>query len=990
MNERELESVFHHGGTRGVPFDLLMPSRVQSILLVSSLYDSFTLKEHGDLSESLLSEFLALDMRGAPRVVRVSTAEQALRRLESDNYQLVITTLRVGKMSLSAFRQAIDARRPGLPVLVLAYNERDLARLSPRYWRFELDRPYIWLGDVGLMLAMIKYVEDRLNVRHDTWLADVQSVILVEDSVRFYSAFMPMLYRELVAQNKRALADGLNREQRLLRRRVRPKVLLTTSFDEALELYQRYESNVLGIITDVRYRRGSRVSPDSGIALARLAKEHNPDLPVLVMSSNADNGPRAWELGASFAHKRSPDLLQQVRSFLLANLGFGDFVFRLPSGHPVAEAHDLKGFVACLRNIPDASLLYHAAKNHLSTWLMARSEVELARSLRPQKAEDFESAAGLRAHLIEQIDATRRARRRGVVADFSVDSFDADSGFVRAHEGSMGGKGRGLAFVHTLIDAPQVRDQFPGVKIFVPPTTVLGTSAFDEFIVGNGLKALAFGNASDAEITAGFLDKPLPRSVIDVLDAIVRNLRYPLAVRSSSLLEDAYFQPFAGVYHTFMLANSHPDIEVRRRELEDAVKRVYASTFFADAKAYMQGTTWRIEEEKMAVAIQQLVGRKHGDHFYPDVSGVARSVDFYPMPSTRPEDGVACLALGLGRTVAEGRRCVRFSPAEPRRLYQFHSTRATLDSAQRRFYALSLNDTLGAADVVSLQLEDAKTHGTLRAVASTYSPNNDRITPGVGRQGIPLVTMSGVLGGRIIALPEVIQFLLKLAHTGLNGPAEIEFAVNLGDGTEDNPHQVGFLQIRPIVLGSNDGGGSVSEVLDQEAVVKSDKALGHGREVDIRDVVYLPPQTFDRAKTPEIAHQVGRINARLRDRQRPYVLIGPGRWGSKDRWLGVPVGWSQINGARCIVETDMADIPVTPSQGSHFFQNMTSLGISYFTVNFGGAGGHVDYDWLDALEATEQTEYVRHVTLDDPLEVFVDARLHHGVVLKPGRSLAPG
>jgi len=979
MNDRELETLIGRGKTRRVPFDLLMPNRVNSILLVASLYDSFAMREDGDLSESLMARFLTLDMQSAPRIVRVSTAGQALRRLESDSFQLVITTLRVGDMTLSAFRTAIEATRPGLPVLVLAYNERDLERLPPSLDRLDVDKPFLWLGDVALVMAMIKHTEDRLNVRHDTWLADVQSILLVEDSVRFYSAFLPLLYQELVKQNHRVIADSMNSTQRHLRRRARPKLLLANTYEEAVDLYRRYEENILGVITDVRYPKDGRHSKTAGIELAQLVKEETPDRAVLVMSANEENGDPARATGAHFLNKTRPDLMRRVREFVLGDLGFGDFIFRRDEGSWVDQVSDLRGFIAALGTIPDESLLYHASHNHFSTWLMARTEIELARSLRPKQVTDFASVAELREHLINAIEECRREKQVGVVTDFADDRFDEASAFVRIGNGSIGGKGRGVAFMHSVLGAPRLRENFPGVRIGVPPTVAIATDAFDEFVAGRGLLELAVGGASDEEVEAACLAVPLPGHLRSALASYVDHVRYPLAVRSSSLLEDAYFQPFAGVYATEMLPNDHPDPSVRLERLCAAIKRVYASTVSQDARAYMEGTSWRVEEEKMAVLIQQVVGRRHGEYVYPDVAGVARSVDFYPMEGSKPEDGVASIALGLGRTVAEGGRCVRFSPPRPQRLYQFGSTKDVLETAQRSFFALGLEEGAG---VVSLNLDDAANHGTLRATGATYSRDNDRIYPGVGRPGVKLVTMAGVLGGRILPLPEIIAFALNFAHTALNGPAEIEFAVNLHGGTERDPHEFSMLQIRPIAMSSGGGGGSV-EGGEETFVVRTDKALGHGRFGDIADIVYIPPETFDRAKTQDIASQVGQVNLALKKLQRPYLLIGPGRWGSKDRWLGIPVGWSQISGVRCIVETDLPEVPVTPSQGSHFFQNVTSLGIPYFTVNFGGAEGAVDYAWLAEQPEATRTEFVRHVTLEAPLEVVVDSRTHRGVIRKP-------
>ncbi|MBN1947913.1 MAG: hypothetical protein JW797_19760 [Bradymonadales bacterium] len=995
MRDLPLESLIERRKTSEVAFDLLMPHRVHNILLVSSLYDSFTLREDGELSESLFSEYLSLNLRHPPRIIRVSSAKEALARIAVESFDLVITMLRVGGMALVDFRRQVHERAPHLPVLLLAYNNRELEKLQS-YPFTGLDKPFVWLGDVQLFLAMLKYVEDRLNVTHDTRLAGVQSIILIEDSVRFYSAFLPLLYTELMKQTQAVMAEGLTWNQRLLRMTARPKVLLATSYEEGLELYHQHRENVLGVITDAAYPSQGQLDPQAGLRFARMVKADNPDRAVLVLSSDDANEALAHQAGASFINKRNPALLGAVREFILANFGFGDFTFSMPDGTVVATAHDLKSFIECLKTVPAESLLHHARRNHYSTWLMARTEFPLAKALRPRKVTDFATAEDIRHHLIESVTAQRRQSQAGVVAEFSSVTFDAHHSFVRFGAGSMGGKGRGLAFVHSLFGHYEIQETLPGVRIEIPPTLILGTDVFDRFMEQSGLRGLALSEAPDPVISRAFLEAKLPDELREVLTTLLKFVHYPLAVRSSSLLEDAYYQPFAGVYHTYMLPNNHPDPDIRFQELTNAIKLVYASSYLADAKAYVASTSWRVEEEKMAIVIQRIAGRVHEHYLYPDVAGVARSVDFYPMAGMQAEDGVASVALGLGRMVVEGGRCLRFSPGHPRRLYQFSTTRDTLANSQREFFALDLSapgpreeiDPDRASNIVPLGLDVAQRHGTLTAVGSVYSPEDDRIHDGLHQDGIKLVTMAGVLKGRHFPLAQALRSILHVAHAGLNCPAEIEFAVSLRKGTAEQPHLFSFLQIRPIVMGVQAHEFALQDIADHDIICRSSQALGHGRLEGIRDLVYIDPRTFDRSRALDAAGQVGKINQELRAAGRNFILIGPGRWGTNDHWLGIPVSWSQIDAARCIVETDMEDIRVTPSQGTHFFQNITSFGIPYFTVNTDDQDSRLDLDWLQSRNAATALDLVRHVAFDEPVDVLVNGRQQKGVILKPGKRAA--
>ncbi len=982
---RRLEEVVSRAEQRRVPFSALMPWRVRSILLVSSLYDSFTFEEDGNLSEMLFSEYLELNLRYAPVIERVSTAQEAIATIRRHRPDLIITMPRVGEMDVAEFGREIESIAPDVPLVLLAYDTRELALLKAREDLPTVERFFVWQGDVRLFLAIIKWAEDRMNAAHDAETAGVKSILLVEDSVRFYSAYLPLLYTEIVEQTQGLMAEGVNRMQKLLRMRARPKILLATSYEEGREVLKQYRDHVLGVIVDARFPKGGRVDSAAGADFVRLVQGQDPGIPVLMQSTEGAQEATAQSLGVTFINKTSPLLLHKVRDFLRAHLGFGEFVFRRPDGAVIATAQDLRELVEQLKTVPDEALLHHASRNDFSTWLMARTEFDLAKALRPVKATAFPTARDLRKFLMAALNVYRGRSRAGLVAEFSSETFEPESGFTRIGPGSLGGKGRGLAFVHSLLNAYEIERAIRGVRIFVPPTAVLATGIFDRFMERSGLTPMVLGPASDEEIRRAFLEAELPQGAIGALRAFLNRVDYPLAVRSSSLLEDSSHQPFAGIYQTYMLPNNDPDPDVRLEELCRAIRLVYASTYYADSKSYIESTPNRLEEEKMAVVIQQVVGRRHGEQVYPDIAGVTRSYDYYPMPQMVSEDGVASVALGLGRTVVEGERCLRFNPAHPQKLYQFSSTRDYLANSQRAFYALDLSGTAEASvegHLVQLDLDRARTDGTLSAVGSVYSPENDTVYEGIHRPGTALVSMAGVLNGTYFPLPETLNFLMEVGKAGLSCHVEIEFAVNL-HLPKEGPHELAFLQIRPLVFGS-EGQALDLGVIDRErAICLSSSALGHGRIESIRDIVYVRQETFDRGKSTQIASEVGALNGKLRNERRPYLLIGPGRWGSADPWLGIPVTWAQISGARCIVECGLDDIQVTPSQGTHFFQNITSFGIGYFTVAAGDRSAYLDHDWLDAQDAADVTESVRHLRFARDLEVVVDGRTRAGAILRP-------
>jgi len=973
----------------------LMARRVQEVLLVSSAYDAFILEEDGLLTELIFSEYLDLGLSHAPQVTRASSAEEALQLIRTRSFDLVITMLRLGDMNVSVFRRTVRELRPDLPVVLLIANELELAPLGERRELSGIDGLFVWNGEPRIFLAIIKLLEDRWNVEADTETGGVGVVILVEDSVRYRSTLLPIMYTELVRQTRSVMAEGLNRMQKLLRLRARPKILVAETFEQGMELYQLYREYIFGVITDVSFLREGRPDPQAGIEFIRQIRRDNPDVPALLQSSDPDNRRLAEALQTGFLHKRSPTLHADVREFMLRNFGFGDFVFRTPDGSEVARAADLRSMARVLAEVPAESLEFHARRNHFSNWLRARGEFLLARRLRPRKVSEFSDLEALRRYLILAFEEAVRLNRRGVVAEFSRERFDPGVGFARIGAGSLGGKARGLAFVNALLARHPLDPHFPGVRVHVPRCVVIGTTVFDEFLELNQLRPAALRELEDAQIMQAFLAAGLPADVRDDLRTFLETADYPLAVRSSALLEDSPDYPFAGVYETLMLPNNEADAEARLEQLCRAVRLVYASTFYRSAQRYLGTTPHPAESQKMAVLVQQIVGLQHGQYFYPNFSGVVRSYNFYPFGQMRPEEGVACVVLGLGRMVVEGGPSLRFCPAHPHVLPQLGLGREFLDVSQRDFYAIDLTRQLEVSasqrrdPVVRLELDAAERHGTLAPLGSVWSEENECFYDGIYREGVRAVTFAHVLKSDLFPLAEVLRHLLDLGRQGMGGPVEIEFAVNL----TRKPAEFAVLQMRPYGAGREDRPVELEEPPSGQVLCYSEQALGNGILGGICDIVYVRPETFDAARTREIAAELSAVNDELRSARRPFLLIGPGRWGSSNPWLGIPVAWADISAARIIVETALdhqteggrgksQGFAPDPSCGSHFFHNLTASGTAYLTIHPRGGRGWIDWPWLEAQPAQGGGRFIRHVRLPQPLEARIDGRSSRGAVLK--------
>jgi CheY-like chemotaxis protein len=970
-------------------FQHLMARRVENIILVSSTYDTFILQEDGQLNEVLLNEFLDLNLHHTTGLRHVATGEEAIALASAESrFNLIVTAVNVGDMDAAELAERVKQQGLDIPVILLAYDGGELAEFMANHDTSALERVFLWQGDTRILLAITKYVEDKLNVAYDTGVAGVQVILLIEDNIRYYSSFLPTMYTEIINHSQSLITEGVNTAHKILRMRARTKILLCTTFDEAWEYFSAYKEDVLGVISDIEFPQEGRLNPLAGAEFARKVRSAYRDIPVLLQSSRPDSEAVAREVGAEFLLKGSPTLLEDLRRFMLKNFAFGDFIFRLPDGTAVGRAQNLKELLQLLRTVPAESIAYHAERNDFSRWLKARTEFHLAHHLRPRTSADYATIEERRQYLIEEINAYRREQTRESVSDFDPGAFDADNSFARIGEGSLGGKARALAFVRHMLRDFGVTEQFDGIQITVPPCLVLGTDIFDHFLEENDLRHFAMRSDDDAEIERRFAAATFPVEVERRLSSYLQQVRYPLAVRSSSLLEDSQYQPLAGVYQTYMLPNNHADDEVRLQQLVRAVKRVYASTFLTYAKNYFKVTPYRLEEEKMAVVIQKIVGSRHQSRFYPSFAGVVRSHNFYPTGPLAAKDGVVAMALGLGRTVVDGGRALSFSPKHPRHILHFSTPNDMLANSQRDFVAVEMEDG-GDVTEKHYPLAVAEADGTLGWAASTYSPENDAVYDGISRPGVRLVTFAPVLKNKALPLAQVFDRLMELGRAGMNTEVEIEFAVEL-PRTPDKPAEFGFLQMRPMALSRELMDFDIESVAPEQLLVRSTSVLGNGKFAHLRDVVMVDPDRFDRAKTAQIAVEVARFNAELVAEGVPYILFGLGRWGSADPWLGIPVTWEQIAGARVIVESGLKDIRVTPSQGSHFFQNLTSFRVGYFTMNPGeGAAdpesaGFVDWDWLAAAPAVKDAGYVRHLRFDQPLLVAINGKRQQGVILKPG------
>jgi hypothetical protein len=969
-------------------FRELMKFRVREILLVSSFYDAFVLEEDGGLSERIFSEYIDLNLRFIPRVHRVSTAKEALRALEAEHFDLVITMTRISTMNVNQFGKKVKELRPGMPVILLTYEWLEVDLLIKLRETRAIDRVFYWTGDTRILLAIIKYIEDSMNIDNDI-KQGVHAILVIEDSPRFYSLFLPIIYTEIMTQTRALISEGVNDLHRLLRMRARPKILLAETYEEGNHLYNKYKQNLLGVISDIRFPRNGKIDRTAGFTFAARVKDDIPDLPFLLQSSNLENREIALSLGLDFLHKNSDNLLYDLHRFILSNFGFGDFVFKDAGGREVARARNLQEFERVIQYVPVDSIEYHATRNHISRWLRARTEFACAHNLRPRKVSDFSDIEELRNFIKLEIQKLINRNQMGVIGDFGKSQFDSRNAFIKLGSGSLGGKARGIAFLNTLLAQTNLDEIFDDVDIRTPHTFVICSGVFEEFVKFNNLQEFAISVSDNEAIAEKFLEAKLSANTLNHLHTLLEQVKYPVAVRSSSLLEDSQSLPFAGLYSTYMLPNNHPDIQVRLQQLSGAVKLVFASVFYKSPKEYVKNTNFRIEEEKMAVIIQEVVGQVVNNRIYPVVSGVAQSYNYYPFSHMEPEDGVVELALGLGVTIADGGQTYRFSPRYPEMNPPYSSAAEFMEKSQSFFYALDLSragmkiDRDEKFSLTKLPLVEAERDGMLFFVASTFSGEDNAIKDTISIVGPRVITFANLLKYKVFPLAEIVGELLKIGRESFGSHVEVEFALDLSKDKTRKP-EFYLLQIRPMVTGRESVEISMEETKPEDIVLMSAHAMGNGVFSDLYDLVYVDPDSFDRSKTRQIAYEIGEINNLFIKEDRRYILIGFGRWGTSDPWLGIPVKWHQMSRARILIESNLVNFNVEPSLGSHFFHNLTSLGLGYFHIAKTTDKEFILWDWIKKQKFINQTGYVRHIRFSHPFEVKINARNSSGIVLKPG------
>ena len=972
---------------RDTPFANLMNKRIYNVLLIATKYDSFMLEDDGRVDEQIFNEYTSLSLRYPPRFTQVTTEEEALNELKNRNFELIICMPNMDNRDIFAAASEIKVHYPNIPIVVLTPFSKEVSKRIANEDLSAIDYVFSWLGNSELLLAIIKLIEDKMNAPDDTASVGVQIILLVEDSIRFYSSALPHLYKFVLEQSQMFAKEALNDHQRTLRMRGRPKIKLARNYEEAVRIFDQYRDNMLGIISDMSFMHNGVKDPYAGYKFGQYVRKTGLIIPFVLESSEASNHVYAKELNASFIDKNSKSYPQDLKKKIMQRFGFGDFVILNPhTKEEIMRIKDLKDLQKKVFQIPDDSLVYHLSRNHFSRFFYSRAMFPPAEVLKHVDVSDYKDMDEARKLIFDLIVQYRRMKNTGVVAVYQKDRFDEYSNFARIGDGSLGGKGRGLAFIGAMVKRyPKLESDNFAVNI--PKTVVICTDIFDEFMETNELYPVALGDADDETILRYFLRASLPSRLIEDLMAFFDVVKSPIAVRSSSLLEDSHYQPFAGIYSTYMV----PKIEEKYdmlRTVSDAIKAVYASVFYKDSKAYMTATSNLIDQEKMAVVLQEVVGSRYNDHFYPTMSGVARSLNFYPIGNEKAEDGIANIALGLGKYIVDGGQTLRFSPRHPHSILQMSTMDFALRETQTRFYALDLKNMAEAFSVddafnlVKLGLKDADAEGSLKYIVSTYDLYDQIIRDGYYPGGRKILSFVNILQHDVFPLADTLDQILRIGQQEMGRPVEIEFAVNM-DPSDHTRATFYLLQIRPIVDNKEIMDEDLSLVKNEETILSSTSVLGHGIVGDVQDIIYVKTGAFNSSNNQLIAYEIEKMNRSFTDQEKGYVLVGPGRWGSSDSWLGIPVKWPHISNARVIVECGLENYRVDPSQGTHFFQNLTSFGVGYFTVNPFKGDGWFDEAFLNAQPAVEETEYLRHVRFDAPITIKMDGKKSLGVVLKP-------
>ncbi|MDA3942180.1 MAG: pyruvate, phosphate dikinase [Bacteroidetes bacterium] len=963
----------------------LMTFKVKEILLISNLYDAYSIEREGRFSEHVLGHYHQLNLTSVPRITGVTTSAEAFEVLRSKHFDLIIFMVSVDKKTPAGLSQRIKKEFPYIPIFFLLNSNAEIAHFNHEIKNtLSIDRIFSWNGDSNVFFSMIKMVEDRINVVNDTHVGMVRVILLVEDSPKYYSRYLPILYKIVMEQTRRIIDDVSTDElYKVLRMRARPKILLASTFEEATQILKEFKEYMLCLISDMKFDRNGLLDENAGVELIEFAKNLIPDLPTIIQSSDPDNARVAFRYKSTFIDKNSETLSQDFQSFITHYLGFGNFIYRNRFGKQIAQAQTLKEFEAQLRTIPDESLLYHARRNHFSLWLMARGEIRVAKIISPKKVSDYADAKELRSELITMIQQFRNEQNVGKIIPFEEQAIIDEENIVSLADGSLGGKGRGLAFINTLIHNYDFAQHVPDIRIRTPKTSVIGTEEFQLFLDRNKLHELALHDNDYYRVKQAFVAGKLTPTLLKRLRVLLEKINTPLAVRSSGLFEDSLSQPFAGIFETYVLPNNHPDIDVRLQQLTEAIKLVFASVYSEVAQGYVNAINYKIEEEKMAVVIQELVGHQYGDYYYPHVSGVAQSYNYYPFAHMEPEEGFAVAALGLGKYVVEGNKAYRFSPKYPG--LDINSPKDQFKNSQLNFLAVDLKNTQpdllqgDMAALVSLDIVEAEEHGTLRHCASVYNADNNTIYPGISKSGPRILNFANILKYNYTPLAKTLEVVLDVVKEALGTAVEIEFALDLN---RDKQGRCSFflLQIKPLLGSADDYVVDMESIEDKDIVLFSEKGMGNGLIRHIRDVIYINKEAFDKRYTEEMAEEIKKLNEAMAAAKRNYILIGPGRWGTRDKWIGIPVNWPQISQAKVIVETSFEDFPLDASSGSHFFHNVTSMNVGYFTVQPELSSSFINWEMLDQQPLQTETRFFKHIRFKQPLEVRMDGKKRISVI----------
>ena len=967
-------------------FQSLMQYKVKNILLVSTYYDAFILEQDGFLSEQIIDEYQQFNLSNIPTITNVHTGEEAINAIKHNKFDLVITMMRIGTMDPYELGKHIKMQDSDIPVILLLNVASDISLIRDHNSVIYIDNVFIWNGDPKLFLAIIKYIEDMKNVRNDTEHGFVRVILIIEDNIQYYSLFLPLLYTEIMKQTKRVVSEELNDLNKNLLMRARPKILLAQTYEEAMNIYENYKDYLLCVVSDIKFPHNGVLDEAAGLKLINEIRTDKIDIPVVLQSSDMENRKKIKDKSITFLYKQSKTLLKELEEFIIRKLGFGDFIFRDKNGKEIARAHTMLEFEKILADIPYESLVYHSARNHFSAWLIARGEIPIAMKIKPLKFDDFLSATQLRNYLLNIFKEIRFQKNRGKIINFDVSNLNTDYEIIRLKMGSLGGKGRGIAFLNSLIVNLNIDKKFKDIVITIPKTSVIGTDEYDIFMEQNNLYDLISCD-SDDKIKKQFLKGKLSPDLKYKLDQFITNVHYPVAVRSSSLFEDSQSQPFAGVYATYMLPNNHKDRRIRLKQLEDAVKLVYASVFLKSAKQYIESLDYKIEEEKMGVIIQEIVGSHHDNFYYPHFSGVTESYNFYPTNGLKAEDGVASLAIGLGKSVVEGNKSFRFCPKHPV-LGSSLQDEASV-SSQLYFYAIDTSkndfDLMNGEDatLVKLPIKKAHEHKVTEHIASVWDYRNNRIVDSLYAEGPRIITFAGILKYKYIPLAQILTEILDIGNKTMGVPVEIEFAVDLSKDPEKNIlPRFYLLQIRPLIPNKGEIKITKKDIKGGNVLVYSENSLGNSLIKGISDIIFIEPDRFNTTDTLSMQTEIEELNKKMANEKRKYILIGPGRWGSQDRFLGIPVKWANINYAGVIVEVGLKDRYIENSQGSHFLHNIIAMNIGYITVPQKDDTSFINWDIIKGFNVIEEKKYFTHIRSDKNFLIKLDGESGKAIISK--------